>query len=156
MPITRPIGFFAFWLTLYGSNLAALPLGVATAAGATWISLRLLPRSAISPSPLLIAQAIPRFLYQSAAAGIDVARRTFAWDMRLQPGFISVPLRLPPGPARSAFRTVMSLLPGSMPCGDDDGPAVQVHCLDTRDPVATQMQREEARFVLTFGLGTNA
>ena len=156
MPFTRPIGFLAFWLTLYGSDLAALPLGIATAAGATWISLRLLPRGTHRPSPVLIAQAIPRFLYQSAAAGIDVARRTFAIDMRLRPGFITVPLRLPPGPARSAFRTVMSLLPGSMPCGDDDGPDLQVHCLDTRDPVAAHMQREEAVFIRTFGLRTNA
>jgi multicomponent Na+:H+ antiporter subunit E len=156
MPIARPIGFFVFWLTLYGSDLAAIPLGLATAAGATWISLRLIPRGTHRPSPMLIFQAIPRFLYQSAAAGIDVARRTFAWDMRLRPGFITVPLRLPPGPARGAFRTVMSLLPGSMPCGDDDGPAVQVHCLDTRDPVAAQMQREETHFIRAFGLCPNA
>ena len=50
----------------------------------------------------------------------------------------------------------MSLLPGSMPCGGDIGSDVQVHCLDTRDPVAAQMQREEAHFIRTFGLRQNA
>lgn len=156
MPIARLLAFLAFWLTLYGSDFAALPLGIATAAGATWISLRLLPRGTARPSVWLVGQAIARFLYQSAAAGIDVARRAFVKDMNLRPGFVTVPLQLPPGHARSAFRTVMSLLPGSMPCGDDTGPEVVVHCLDIRDAVTAQMQQEETLFIRTFGLRADA
>jgi multicomponent Na+:H+ antiporter subunit E len=150
--LARAIVFFAFWLTLYGADRTALPVGAATAAAATWISLRLLPPGTSRPSPLKLARLALRFLRNSAIAGIDVARRAFDPALPLQPGFVTVPLRLAPSPSRSAFRTVMSLLPGSMPCGADESREMLVHCLDLRDAVAAQMQEEESLFIQAFGL----
>ena len=50
----RAIWLFAFWVVLSGFNLVDLLVGVATAATATWTSLRLLPTQVrFRPLPLV-------------------------------------------------------------------------------------------------------
>jgi hypothetical protein len=44
-----------------------------------------------------------RFVWQSAVAAADVARRALDPNLPLQPGFVLCPMRLAPGPARNAF-----------------------------------------------------
>ena len=55
-------------------------------------------------------------------------------------------LGLAPGPFRSAFLALSSLLPGTLPAQADPDGTVLVHCLDTRQPVAEQLTQAEARF----------
>ena len=76
--------------------------------------------------------------------GIDVAGRALAPRVRLHPGFVRFPLGLPVGLARNTFTTITSLLPGTVPCGEDDGVLVY-HCLDTTQPVVDQLLEEERR-----------
>ena len=54
----------------------------------------------------------------------------------------SSPTRLPPGRARNEFKSFTSLLPGSVPCGEERD-AIVYHCLDTDQPVAEQTAAEE-------------
>ena len=92
-----------------------------------------------------------RFLYQSVIAGADVARRALDPRLPLRTGFVVYPVGLPEGPARNAFASLMSLLPGTVPTGTDDSGGLLIHCLDVGQPVAAQLAEEEALFVRAIG-----
>ena len=93
-------------------------------------------RAASRHSPL-------HFAWQSIAAGWDVARRAFDPALPIRPGFVSYPARFRPGTARNVFTLVTSLVPGTVPVGDD-GESITYHCLDVGQPVAAQLAAEEA------------
>ena len=140
--IWRAIGFFAFWLVLGGFDLIDLPAAAGAVAAATWMSLRLLPPAGSRGSPGAIARLTLLFLYQSVIAGADVARRALDPRLPLRPGFVVYPIGLPPGAGRNLFATLTSLLPGTVPAGEQNGQLV-FHCLDTRQPVLTELAAEE-------------
>ena len=85
---------------------------------------------------------LPRFLWQSLVAGVDVARRAFSPSLPLHPGFVDYPVGLPRGSARNAFELISSLLPGSVPT-DETEAAIEYHCLDVQQPVVEQLAVEE-------------
>jgi multicomponent Na+:H+ antiporter subunit E len=47
---------------------------------------------------------------------------------------------------RNVFTTLTSLLPGTVPAGDEDGQLIY-HCLDVEQPVAAELAAEEAALV---------
>ena len=102
-------------------------LGLAAAAAATWVSLRLLPPEGGRVRLGALMLLGPHFLWESVRAGVDVARRALAPRMTLEPGFVTSPTRLPRGVARNTFSTVASLMPGTLPAGED-GESLVVHC----------------------------
>jgi multicomponent Na+:H+ antiporter subunit E len=102
-----------------------------------------MPSGGSRPSPVALAGLALRFLYQSVVAGADVARRALDPRLPLHPGFAAYPVGFPPGPARNTFATLTSLLPGTVPAGDEDGKLVY-HCLDVDQPVLSQLAAEEA------------
>ncbi len=61
------------------------------------------------------------------------------------------PLRLSPGPARNAFCTLSSLLPGTLVAGSEPGGALRIHCLDLAQDVQAEMTAEEAIFLAALG-----
>src|SRR5262245_14431867 len=140
--VVRGAGLLALWIVLIGLDPLDLLVGVFTAAAATWVSLRLLPPG----SHRLRFAALPgfalRFLRQSMVAGIDVARRAFAPRMPLKTGFVVYRTRYPRGPARNAFASLTSLLPGTVPVRDDER-GLEYHCLDVRQPVTAELATEE-------------
>ena len=142
----RGIGFLVFWVLLSGGDPADLAVGIFAAGAATWASLRLLPPTNGRLRPLALARLALRFLVQSVVAGADVARRALHPRLPLRPGFVVYPTRLPEGPARQAFASLMSLLPGSLPAGADAAGGMLIHCLDTGQPVTAQLAEEEALF----------
>ena len=86
---------------------------------------------------------MPHFLWESVVAGIDVARRACATAHAARnPASSTCPLDFPPGLARNTFATITSLLPGSVPSGEDED-ALVYHCLDTSQPVVEQLWKEE-------------
>jgi multicomponent Na+:H+ antiporter subunit E len=141
--LARGAGFLAFWLVLFGFDLADLPVGALTAVAATWVSLRLLPPGPRLVRPGALARLALRFLGQSIVAGADVARRALHPRLPLRPGFVAYPVYFPPGTARNAFTTLTSLLPGTVPAGEESGQLVY-HCLDVDQPVLSQLAAEEA------------
>ncbi len=148
--ITRWLGFLCLWLILSGTTLTDLVVGATTAGAAAWASLHLLPPARRRPRPRALASLAARFVWQSAIAGADVARRALAPALPLRPGFVRCPLSLPPGAARGAFCAFSSLLPGTLVAGSEPG-ALCIHCLDVGQDVPAQMRAEEAAFVAAAG-----
>ena len=149
--ISRAAGFFGFWLVLTGADAGDLAAGMVAAVAATWASLRLMPAQQWSLRPIKLAEFVLHFLRQSIAAGIDVAWRALDPRLPLRPGFVVYQARLPPGTMRDTFCAIMSLLPGTRPCGPAEGNGLTIHCLDVTQPVVEQMAAEEALCVETLG-----
>jgi multicomponent Na+:H+ antiporter subunit E len=146
----RAAGFLVLWLVLAGADPADLPAAAVAVVAATWASLRLLPPGSSRLSPSALAKLTLRFAYQSVAAGVDVAWRALDPRLPLRPGFVRYPVRFPPGPARNAFSTLTSLLPGTVPAGAEPGHIVY-HCLDVEQPVTSQLAAEEAALARALG-----
>jgi multicomponent Na+:H+ antiporter subunit E len=147
----RAAWFAALWLVLSGGESAGLPAGTVAVAAATWTSLRLLRAGAWRLAPSAFLRAVARFLRQSVVAGADVAWRALDPRLPLRPGFVTCPMRVAPGAARSAVCTVASLLPGTLPAGVDARGALLIHCLDTDQPVAAQFTEDEAMLMTALG-----
>src|SRR5215510_4406332 len=141
--IVRAAWFLGLWLVLAGADPADLPAAALAVVAATWTSLRLLPPGGARRAPVAVARLAVRFLYQSVVAGLDVARRALDPRLPLRPGFVTYPVRFPPGTARNAFTTLTSLLPGTVPAGEE-GSDLVYHCLDVDQPVVSQLAAEEA------------
>jgi multicomponent Na+:H+ antiporter subunit E len=141
--VLRAAWFLILWLVLIGADPADLPAGALSAALATWVSLLLLQPSPAVRSPAGIARFALRFLLQSVIAGADVARRALDPRLPLRPGFVASPVQFPPGMTRNVFTSLTSLLPGTVPTGEDNGQLVY-HCLDVDQPVASQLAAQEA------------
>jgi multicomponent Na+:H+ antiporter subunit E len=141
--ITRGVGFFALWIVLMQSAKPAdLAFGAVATGIATWVSVRLFPPGAGSVNFGALLALAPHLLWESLRAGIDVARRALAPRLRLAPGFVRCPLNFPPGFTRNTFATITSLLPGTVPCGEDEGVLVY-HCIDMTQPVVEELSQEE-------------
>jgi multicomponent Na+:H+ antiporter subunit E len=148
--LLRATAFLALWLVLAGADPVDLVAGAVAVVAATWASLRLLPPGSARVSPVALARLALRFAYQSVVAGADVARRAFDPRLPLRPGFVRYPVRFPPGPARNAFTALTSLLPGTVPAGEERGQLLY-HCLDLDQPVASQLAAEEAALSRALG-----
>jgi multicomponent Na+:H+ antiporter subunit E len=141
----------AFWLMISGWAPADLPVGLAAVVGATWVSLRLLPPQGSRLRFGSLATLAASFLRQSAVSGVDVAWRALDPNSKLKPGFVVCPLRLPEGGQRSAFCAFASLMPGTLPTGANERGELLVHCLDTSQPVAANLEAEELLFMRAVG-----
>jgi len=109
----RALLYFALWIVVdQSARPANLLFGLLASAAATWASARLLPPAGDRVRLGQLLLLLPRFLWQSLLAGADVARRAFAAQPRLQPGFVDYPVGLPRGAGRSAFELIASLMPG--------------------------------------------
>ncbi|MEJ8813968.1 Na+/H+ antiporter subunit E [Variovorax ureilyticus] len=141
--LSRAVLFFGLWLVLLPSlKPADLAVGLVATVAATWTSAHLMPPEVGHVRLLALLAFVPHFVWQSVMAGVDVARRAMSPRMRLKPGFVTCPVSLPPGLARNDFVSIMSLMPGSVPV-DETVDSVIFHCLDTDQPLAEQMAKEE-------------
>lgn len=140
--LVRGALFLVFWSALIGLSVSSLIVGIVAAAGATWASLYLLPPAARRVRLGALITLLPRFLWQSLRAGWDVARRAFDPRLPLRPGFVVFPCTHVPGHLRNTFTTISSLLPGTLPCGENEREIV-FHCLDVGQPVVEQLLAEE-------------
>ena len=144
--LARGALFFGLWLVLTGAEPLGLPFGLLAGFCATHASMRILP-----PGPgRIVLRALPRLaltmLRQSFSGGWDVALRAFARPPRLAPGVIEVPLAIPPGPSRDAFRALASLAPGSLPLEDLPDGRLRLHALDVAMPLEKDIAETEAAF----------
>jgi multicomponent Na+:H+ antiporter subunit E len=147
----RAAGFFGFWLALTDADSGDLAAGLVAAVTATWASLLLMPAEQWNLNPIKLARFVLHFLRQSIAAGTDVALRALNPRLSLRPGFVVYHPHLAPGTKRDVFCAIMSLLPGTLPCGPAEGNGLTIHCLDVMQPVVEQLAAEEALCVETFG-----
>ena len=138
--------YFAVWVVIdQSAKPANLAFGVLATIAATWASLKLLPPRYGRVRIGVLLLLLPRFLWQSLVAGIDVARRAFAPRLPLAPGFVEYPTGLPRGAPRNAFAAISSLLPGSVPAGETET-HIEYHALDQSQPVAEQLAAEDQAY----------
>lgn len=144
--LTRAALYFGLWIVVdQSAKPANLVFGVLATVAATWVSLKLLPPDTGRVRLLALLGLLPRFLWQSMVAGVDVAHRAFSPSLPLQPGFVDYPVGLPRGSARNAFEAISSLLPGSVPTGETEE-LIEYHALDLRQPVVEQLAAEEQAY----------
>ena len=141
---------FVLWLAIAGWKPVDLPVGLAAAFGAAWVSLRFFPALPVRPRYGVLASLLFRILRGSVAAGFDIARRALNPKLDLQPGLVSCPISLPEGTARNVFFAIESLQPGTLPTGAQ-GDALIVHALDLSMPVAAELAKDEAQFARALG-----
>jgi multicomponent Na+:H+ antiporter subunit E len=149
--IRRGAALLLVWIAIAGADVADLPVGLVAAMFATWASLRLMPPTRRRLHPWALARLLLRLPWQALVAGIDVARRAFDPRLPVRPDFMLYAPQLGPGHARDAFLTLSSLLPGTLPAGQDANGRVLVHVLDPELFPAEGLAREEALFVRAFG-----
>jgi multicomponent Na+:H+ antiporter subunit E len=149
--LRRALGFLALWFALIGIAPADAAVGVVAAALATWASVVLLPPGTTTWRWGAVLAALPYYGAKAVAASVDVAVRALKPALDLAPGFVEHPARFPPGEARTAFTSLTSLMPGTIPCADDDGRIVY-HCLDAGSTAtAVEIANDEARFRAVVG-----
>jgi len=148
--LSRAAGLLVLWLVLSGADPADLPAGLVAVVAATWTSLILLPPGSSRFSLAALARLALRFAYQSAVAGVDVARRALDPRLPLRPGFVAYPVRFPPGPTRNTFTSLTGLLPGTVPAGEKSGVLVY-HCLDIDQPIVSRLTAEEGALARALG-----
>ncbi|SHG02312.1 multicomponent Na+:H+ antiporter subunit E [Kaistia soli DSM 19436] len=151
--VLRFVGFMLVFCILKGIAPADLAVGLIAALAATSVSLRLMPRRNVSLDFGAMIRFEGRFLRQSLVAGIDVARRAFDPALPLATGFITFRPSLRRGFTRDLFTTISSMMPGTLPVGEDNRDGLVVHCLDIHHPVAVEMAQDEARLrrIMTEG-----
>lgn len=126
-----------------GGKPAGLVVGLPAAALAAWLSGKLLPVGGGCWRAAGLLALAWYFLRNSVVAGVDVALRVFRPHMRLSPGFEEVDCSFPEGARRDLHLAMGSLLPGSLPVEERESGRVMFHCLDTAQPLAAQMARQE-------------
>jgi multicomponent Na+:H+ antiporter subunit E len=148
--VLRALLYLGVWIVVdQSAKPSHLLVGMIASVAAAWVSVKLLPPASGRVRLGALLLLLPRFLWQSLVAGLDVARRAFAPRLDLQPGFVEYPTQLPPGSARSAFELIASLMPGSVP-SDEREQIIEFHCLDVRQPVAEQLAAEERAYAKAF------
>jgi multicomponent Na+:H+ antiporter subunit E len=148
--VARLALFVLLWLMIAGWSPKDLPVGLAAAGAAVWVSLALLPAGGPRPNLAPLIALTLRFLRGSVVAGVDVARRALSPRLDINPGFIACPLTLADGPARNAFCLQQSLQPGALPTGVEQG-NLMVHVLDLGMPAAASLAADEALFKAAAG-----
>jgi multicomponent Na+:H+ antiporter subunit E len=146
---SRGAAYFVLWMVIAGGQSVDLAPGLGAAALAAWASLRLMPPD---PSGGRVRWAaalglLAHFARVSVIAGLDVARRTLAPRMRLDPGYVHYRPRVPPSDARSLFQAMTSQMPGTIPSGTVPPDAITYHCLDSAQAVSQQLAYEESRLL---------
>ena len=147
--LSRGAAFACLWMVFIGADRTDLAAGLLVAAIATGTSLYLLPPGRWRLRPVALARLALRFLCQSVVAGADVARRALDPRLPLRPGFVAFPVQMPAGAARNTFTALTSLLPGTVPVGEDRE-CVVYHCLDVDQPILSQLAAEEAALIRAF------
>lgn len=149
---SRSCLFLLLWVVLIGNSLINLAVGLLVAASATWVSLQLLPPQHRQWHYAALAKLLIRFAQESTLGGWDVARRALTWPLNLRPGFIAYPLRLPSATACNTFSAFTSVLPGTLPTGSDTNHVLIYHCLDVTQPVAQQLDIDQALMMDILGV----
>lgn len=147
--LVRGLCLLALWAALMGPALKDLPVGIAASAAGFWASTMLWPVGG-SPSLGGLIRFLLRFLPQSGVAGVEVARRAFARDPDLRPGFATCRSIVPGGLLRDSACAVMSLQPGKLPVAVAADGTLLIHCLDLREPIAEQVAADEVAFCRIF------
>lgn len=132
----------ALWLVLSDGSPASWVVGGPAVLAATWAATRLRTGAGIRVSVTGILQFIPFFLWESLRGGVDVALRTLAPRLRVDPAFARYRIRLAAPGARVFMANCVSLLPGTL-AAELEGDWLTIHALSTVTDSELGLQRLE-------------
>lgn len=116
------------WLALDGTG--SLPVGLAFALAGALVGSLLVPGEAHRWRPLRLLGFAAWFLQASLRGGLDVLLRAAAPSLPVAPRLHRHRLGLPPGPPRTVFVSVLSLVPGTLSVDlEEDAQVLVVHVL---------------------------
>lgn len=124
-------------------------LGVVVVVAAVAVSLRLWPPGRPVPRLRQVPAFAFWFLRRSVDGGVDVALRAMRRPVDVTPGFLVLPVRLPPGGPSVVLVDVLSLLPGTLAV-DLREDRLEMHTIDVHRPVARDVRRLEERIARLF------
>ncbi len=130
------------WWILTDGSPTSWVIGLPALAAALWVSRRMRRGSPERVSTRGLVLFVPFFLWQSLRGGVDVALRTLAPHMRIQPHFYNYRTSLVTPAARTFFVNCVSLLPGTL-AADMHGQWVDVHALTTDSDADSELARLE-------------
>jgi multicomponent Na+:H+ antiporter subunit E len=140
----------ALWWVIAGGAADSWLIGVPAVLAAAWAAERLGRGPAAGVSPAGLLRFAPFFLWESLRGGIDVARRTLGWRLRIRPSFTEYRVRLRHPTARVFFANSVSLLPGTL-SADLTGDRVKVHLLADDTDAQADLARLEQAVARLFG-----
>ena len=143
------LGLALVWALLAGGAGGSWLIGLPAIALATAWSVRHRVEPRVRPRPVAFARFLPYFLRESLRGGIDVARLALGRRGALRPGFAGFRMRLSDGPARRAFVTTVSLLPGTL-SACIDGDTLLVHRVRGAPPGDADLRACEDRVAELF------
>lgn len=148
--ILRGLSFVALWWILAEGRLDGFLLGGIAVAAAAWASLRLWPSATLPFRFVGLLGFLRFFLWNSIRGGIQVAGMALRGRAALQPGWVDLPITLPPGGARVLLLNTLGLMPGTVAVDMDDA-GLRLHVLDERLPVVAETRALEAAITRLFG-----
>lgn len=121
-----------WWALTEGDNQAwwfGAPLALLIAVWMVWVW----PNAHLRLSNILflLPKIIAFFLWQSIQGGWDVAKRTMARTLDIEPVVLAYDLQLPVGWRRDIWLAMIGLMPGTLAVGLE-GNQAKVHVLDKR------------------------
>ncbi|EMR12770.1 cation antiporter [Methylophaga lonarensis MPL] len=123
------------WLLLNNTMAAGhVVLGAVLAVFIPWLSSAFWPEQVCIKKPLVLLRYILVVLWSIIVANINVARLILGRSDKLQPGFISLELRLQSPVGISMLSNTISLTPGTVSCDlSDDRRYLLIHALHIDD-----------------------
>jgi multicomponent Na+:H+ antiporter subunit E len=149
--LSRATLFAVLWLLLSGGVMDGWAYGAAAAALAAWLSLRLYTPGQPRVRVWRAAVFAPMLLVRGFLGGLDVARCALDPRLPVRPGWTVLRLRRQFAPANVLLGGVISILPGSLAAGPDEG-TMNVHMLNAESAASDSLAQEERRVHWLFGL----
>ena len=137
-----PVALAALWWLLSDGAAGAWVIGVPAVIGAAWAAWSLGAGDLGTISLRGLLRFLPLFVLESVRGGVDVARRTLAARMDIQPGFAQFRTGLKKPAARVFFANCVCLLPGTL-ASDLDGDRIELHLLDSGIDPEPELRRLE-------------
>jgi multicomponent Na+:H+ antiporter subunit E len=143
------LAFASLWWLLSDGAPGSWLIGIPAVLAAGWAACRLGIGERWTISASGVMRFLPLFLWESLRGGIDVARRTLAPRLRIQPGFILYRTGLQQPGARVLFANCICLLPGTL-AADLQHNQLRVHMLDAALDPQVELQRLERAVALIY------
>lgn len=149
--LARAAIFAGLWWLITQGRTDAWLVGVPAVTLAVFASVRLSSHALPRLSVLGLLSFLGLFLRESVSGGIDVARRTLAPKLRIEPGFRNYRLRIRDQRARVLLINCIGLLPGTL-AADCEGDHAELHLLDASENPDPQLLRLEQSIARLYGV----
>lgn len=136
------------WLVLSGADPVSWVMGIPAVIAAVGVSFIFTPAATHTINPAAALLFIPYFIGLSVVSGLDVMRRTFSREPRINPGIFTYRTGLEGG-SRILLANIISLLPGTLSADLKDD-AITIHVLDREIPAEQSICDLEARIASIF------